>query len=70
MGENNVQEIKCESVKDFIQKISYGGDLYKLISGKYFYRGESSDKYKLIPSALRPGNHKDLVDLVTNFLPQ
>ena len=30
MGENNVKEIKCESVKDFIQRISYGGDLYKL----------------------------------------
>ena len=70
MGENNVKEIKCESVKEFIQRISYGGDLYKLISGKYIYRGESSDEYKLIPSALRPENHDELVDLVTNFLPQ
>ena len=69
MGENNVKEIKCDSVKDFIQRISYGGDLYKLIDSRYIYRGESSDEYKLIPSALRPENHNELVDLVTNFLP-
>ncbi len=65
MGENNVKEIKCESVKDFIQKISYGGELYNLIDSRYIYRGESSDKYKLIPSALRDKqNHEYLVNLV------
>ena len=64
MGENNVKEIKCDSVKDFIQRISYGGDLYKLIDSRYIYRGESSDKYKLIPSALREKNHKHIVNSV------
>ena len=63
MGENNVKEIKCSSVEDFIQRISYGGDLYKLIDSRYIYRGESSDKNDLIPSALRPENHEYLVDL-------
>ena len=68
MGENNVKEIKCESVKDFIQRISYGGDLYKLNNWEYIYRGESSDKYKLIPSALRPENHDDLMRLVKDLI--
>ncbi len=67
MGDNNVKEIKCKSVKEFIKRISYGGDLYKLINWKYIYRGESSDKYKLIPSALRPENHEKLVELVKRF---
>ncbi len=67
MGENNVKEIKCESVKDFIQRISYGGDLYYLIDSRYIYRGESSDKYELIPSALRPGNHEDFSNLVSEI---
>lgn len=67
MGENNVKEIKCESVKDFIQRISYGGDLYKLIGRRYIYRGESSDKYKMIPSALRPENNKELINLVSEL---
>lgn len=70
MGENNVKEIKCESVKDFIQKISYGGELYNLIDSRYIYRGESSDKYKLIPSALREQNHEALVDLVKISTPE
>lgn len=70
MGENNVKEIKCESVKEFIQKISYKGELYGLVEGNYIYRGVSSDEYKLLPSALRPDNHKYFVDLVKNILPQ
>lgn len=69
MGENNVKEIKCESVKDFIQRISYGGDLYNLITGNYIYRGESSDKYDLIPSALRSENHEKLVNSVKTLFP-
>lgn len=68
MGENNVKEIKCSSVEDFIKKISYKGILYKLNNNNYIYRGESSDQYKLIPSALREQNHKNLVNLVKNSL--
>ncbi|BCS84526.1 hypothetical protein prwr041_04190 [Prevotella herbatica] len=69
MGENNVKEIKCSSVEDFIHKISYNGELYGLRSNKYIYRGESSDEYKLIPSALREQNHEDLVNLVKTYFP-
>lgn len=69
MGENNVKEIKCESVKEFIQRISYGGDLFKLNNKQYIYRGESSDEYELIPSALRPDNHEYLVNLVNRHFP-
>lgn len=68
MGENNVKEIKCESVEDFIKKISYKGELYGLVKGKYIYRGESSDEYELIPSALRKQNHNSLVNVVKNYL--
>ena len=69
MGENNVKEIKCESVKDFIKKISYKGKWYGLVGKRYIYRGESSDKYKLIPSALREQNHESLVNLVNKYFP-
>ena len=65
MGENNVKEIKCESVEDFIQRISYNGELYNLIGRRCIYRGESSDEYELIPSALRPENNEDFINLVS-----
>lgn len=71
MGENNVKEIKCESVEDFIKKISYNGEIYKrLLNSNYIYRGESSDQYRLIPSALRDKeNHEQLINLVKRFCP-
>lgn len=43
--------------------------MYKLIDSRYIYRGESSDKYKLIPSALRPENHKHIVNSVKTLFP-
>ena len=67
MGENNVKEIKCESIEDFIKKISYKGELYGLNNWKYIYRGESSDQYELIPSALREQNQESLVNVVKNY---
>ncbi len=67
MGENNVKEIKCESIEDFIKKISYKGELYGLVKGKYIFRGESSDEYELIPSALRKQNHESLVNVVKRY---
>lgn len=67
MGENNVKEIRCSSVEDFIKKISYKGELYGLNNWKYIYRGESSDQYELIPSALREQNQESLVNVVKNY---
>ena len=56
----------------FIHDISYKGYLYKIWAGenltnyvkgedsinKYIFRGESSDKYKLIPSVLRDNRRR------------
>ena len=70
MGQNNVEEVTCSSVEEFIQRISYNGDLYRLLNGKYIYRGEPSDQFKLIPSALRDGeNHEQLINLVKVYCP-
>ncbi|WP_036876972.1 FRG domain-containing protein [Xylanibacter oryzae] len=70
MEKCNVKEIKCSSVEDFIKKMSYNGELYKLITDQFIFRGESSDQHKLIPSALRKDNHEHLVDLVKESWPE
>jgi len=50
-----VQYIEYTRVDNFLQDISYGGNLYKqFMHGNFAYRGHSSNKYKLIPTALRP----------------
>lgn len=71
-----VQYIEYTRVDNFLQDISYGGNLYKqFMHGNFAYRGHSSNKYKLIPTALRPelkerlnkfalcGDNKKLEDL-------
>lgn len=50
-----VQYIEYPKIENFLRDISYGGRLYKLfMNGNYAFRGHASDKYKLIPAALRP----------------
>ena len=50
----SVDTLKYDSITEFLRDISYDGFLYKLISTKSFvFRGHSSNKYQLIPSALR-----------------
>ncbi len=39
----------------FLKAISPNGELYHLLCGRYVFRGHSSEKWKLIPSALREG---------------
>jgi hypothetical protein len=42
-------------MEEFIHPISYGGELFKIFEkGQFVFRGHASDKYALIPSALRP----------------
>lgn len=54
-----VQYIEYSTAEAFLKDISYGGSKYKLfMKGAYAYRGHASDKYKLIPSALRPESRK------------
>lgn len=51
-----VRNIECKNLKDLINNISYNGTLYNVFKDqKYVYRGLSSDKYALIPNALRIG---------------
>ncbi len=50
-----VEYEEYNNVEDFIKAISYGGNLYELfLMDNFAFRGHASDKYKLIPSALRP----------------
>jgi len=54
-----VQYVEYPKIEDFIRDISYGGSLYELfMNGNYAFRGHASDKYKLIPVALRPESRK------------
>lgn len=54
-----VQYVEYSRLEDFIRDINYGGSLYKLfMNGNYAFRGHASDKYKLIPAALRPESRK------------
>lgn len=55
-----IKEIKYESLKNFIDDISYNGELYKIFERNYIFRGLSSDKYNLIPNALREEEQESL----------
>lgn len=48
-----ILQIHYEDAKSFLKAISYGGDLYGLFNEHFVFRGHSSDKYLLLPSALR-----------------
>ena len=50
-----VEVISYDDIKNFISDISFGGQLYNIFNtGQFIFRGQASDKYELIPSALRP----------------
>ena len=46
---------KTYKSEEFLQAISFGGELYSLMDGQYVFRGHASEKWNLIPSALREG---------------
>lgn len=48
-----IKAIHYENADDFIKAISYKGELYNLFDEHYIFRGHSTDKYELIPTALR-----------------
>lgn len=57
-----VEELKFEKMEDFLSAISYGGKLFKLFEdGTFVFRGQASEKYELIPSALRPKSKNFLI---------
>lgn len=55
-----IKEIKYESLTNFIDDISYNGKLYNAFERNYIFRGLSSDKYNLIPNALRQEEQESL----------
>lgn len=56
------KRIDYKDLKSFIDSISYGGKLYSVFShGDFIFRGHSSDKYELVPSALRT-NSSNLIN--------
>lgn len=60
---NIVKEYIYEDFDSFIKAISYGGELFYTFHSGYIFRGESSDKFKLIPSALRECNKEKVMQL-------
>lgn len=48
-----IKDIAYDSAEDFLKAISYGGKLYFLQQSYYIFRGHETDKYKLLPTALR-----------------
>lgn len=50
-----VRFFKFDRINDFLRSISFEGELYQLFrQGEFAFRGHASDKYRLVPSALRP----------------
>lgn len=43
------------TAEDFLRALGYGGTLYNLLSSSFVFRGHSSEKWTLLPSALREG---------------
>lgn len=48
-----IKSYHFETAADFIKAISYNGELYNLFDDHFIFRGHSTDKYELVPSALR-----------------
>ena len=48
-----IEDIHFETAEEFLKSISYGGDLYKILDENFVFRGHSSEKYRLVPTALR-----------------
>lgn len=61
--ENVIKEIQFNSFSSFLKSISYGGELYNIIYPNFIFRGESSDKYRLVPTALRENNINKVMQL-------
>ena len=61
--ENIIKEIQFNNFDLFLKSISYGGKLYNIIYPNFIFRGESSNKYRLIPTALRENNKNKVMQL-------
>lgn len=50
-----IKDVCYEDAKSLLMAINYGGEIYDALSGFFIYRGHYSEKYLLLPYALRPG---------------
>jgi len=50
-----IKEVRYDDAKSVLLAINYGGELYDALSNDFIYRGHYSEKYLLLPYALRPG---------------
>lgn len=50
-----ISEARYNDAKSLLTAINYGGELYEALSKDFIYRGHYSEKYQLLPYALRPG---------------
>lgn len=60
---NVVEEIRYNKVEDFINAISYKGDLYDVLFPNFIYRGIPTVRYDLIPTALRRDKEEKMWEL-------
>ena len=50
-----ISEVRYDDAPSLLRAINYGGELYDVLSKDFIYRGHYSEKYLLLPYALRPG---------------
>lgn len=50
-----IKKVRYDDAKSLLRAINYGGELYDVLSKDFIYRGHYSEKYLLLPYALRPG---------------
>ena len=55
MESEYIKEIAFEDADSFLKAINYGGELYNVFNSGFVFRGHGSDKYSLVPYALREG---------------
>lgn len=48
-----IRDMHFSTAADFLKSIAYGGELYGILNKNFIYRGHYSDKYMLVPYALR-----------------
>lgn len=48
-----IKTLHYDNADDFIKAISYKGEFYELLDGRFIFRGHSTDEYELLPTALR-----------------
>ena len=48
-----IQDVHFKTAEEFLRSISYGGRYYNKFGRNFIFRGQSSDSYELLPTALR-----------------